>query len=65
MAHLLRPVAFGVGRALRETGQAIDRGRASPAERGTNPLIVALVLSAVGSSMMGNYAFKEQLSRHR
>ena len=37
-------MSVAVGRALRETGQAIDR---------------------VGSSLMGQYAFKEELSRHR
>lgn len=40
----MKAVAAGIGRALRETGQAIDR---------------------VGSSLMGQYAFKEELSRHR
>jgi hypothetical protein len=41
---MLRGLLNGAGKALRETGQALDRA---------------------GSSLMGNYAFKEQLSRHR
>jgi hypothetical protein len=40
----MKALTLGVGRALRETGQAIDR---------------------VGSSLLGQYAFKEELSRHR
>lgn len=60
----MRALRVGVGKALRETGQAIDR---------VGSRLVSLSLSLCSFflpalsplSLMGSYAFKEQLSRHR